>query len=85
MIKHHVTSKQSQHSSGQNDFFPESSVFPHLILVLVCLLECFSSLFHCMTSDGKDYISVFIPLKLLLAHALAYLCLSTEHISLCEE
>lgn len=85
MIKHHVTSKQSQHSSGQNDFLPESSVFPHLILVLVCLLEHFSCFFHCLTSCRKYYISVLIPLKLLLSHALAYLFLSTEHILLYEE
>lgn len=45
MIKHHVTSKYSQHSSGQNDFLPESSVFLHLILVAVCLLEVCLSFF----------------------------------------
>lgn len=45
MIKHHVTRKWSQHSSGQNDFLPESSVFSHLILVLVCLLDGFLPFF----------------------------------------
>lgn len=45
MIKHHVTSKCSQHSSGQSDFLPESSVFLRLILVVVCLLEIFLPFF----------------------------------------
>lgn len=43
MIKHHVTRKQSQHSSGQNVFLPKISFFPHLILVLVCLVDVFLS------------------------------------------
>lgn len=85
MIKHHVTRKQSQHSSGQNDFLPEISVFPHLVLAVVCPLDVF---FHFVLFDSvweRLHMCFLSPEAFAFPWSVFPLCLSTEHILLCKE
>lgn len=65
-------------------FFLKALVFPPPILVLVYLLHAFLPFFIVYLCVGM-MMCVFLPLRLLLSHALAFLCLSAEHILLSEK